>query len=215
MAKAKTRKKGAAHTKKPAPKTKKQPVKKPAPGKRVAKKPAKRVTKKPAAKPKVVAAEPAQFAELAMAGKTRELLNLLVHVPEDDRDETAYKWLVVASDFGHEDADDVIGDLLEGSSLRYDDDQFVTGNAHWELGLAYLTAGEHLPRDLEKARTQLVSALERGYPMSVQESDAMLAQARTRLAPDALAIFDAVYDGSSRPRLDDRADEGADEDDDG
>ena len=223
MAKAKQRPKAKAKLKSKAKPVKKQkPVanKKPAAKKKpVARKPAAKPPKpiSPAAQQIVpLIPQPSRLAELAIAGNTNMLLGLMNHVPEDDRDATAYKWLAVASDFGHEDADELIGDLLEGTSLRFDDDQFVTGHAHWELGLAYLTATDGLPRDLDKARGQLVSALERGYPMSVQESDTMLAHARARLAPDSLAVFDAVYDGASRGRLDDRADEGAEaEGDDG
>lgn len=140
------------------------------------------------------------------------LLTLMSGIDKDTRDTTAYKWLSVASDFGHEEADDVIDDLLESSSLRYDDNQFLTGSAHWELGLAYLAGKDGLPRDLEKARAQLADAKERGFPMSVQETDTMLVHARATLAPDALAVFDAVYEGASPGRIDDRADEG-DEDD--
>jgi hypothetical protein len=44
--------------------------------------------------------------------------------------------------------------------------------------------------------------------MSVQESDQMMTQARARLLPDALAIFDGVYAASSGGGVDDRGDEG-------
>ena len=204
-----TKKKAAA--KKPA--TKKAAVKKPAAKKAAPKPAAKKAAPKPAATPKLVPSI-AQLAAVAMAGDLPKLMGLMNNIPEDDRDQTAYKWLAVASDFGNEDAEDVMGDLLEATSLRFDDDQLLTGNAHWELGVAYLTGTDGLPRDLEKAAAQLASAHERGSPMSVQESDAMLASTRARLAPDALAVFDAVYGGESLGRLDDRAGEGADEEED-
>jgi TPR repeat protein len=150
-----------------------------------------------------------QLAQLAKAGDLQLLFGLMDGSADSNRDVLAYKWLAVASDFGHEEADDMIGDLLEASSLRYDDDQFETGNAHWELGLAYLTGTEGLPKDLEKARAHLADAKERQYPMSVQESETMLVQARARLEPEALAVFDLVYDGSASPGvIDDREDEG-------
>jgi hypothetical protein len=216
-AKPAAKKKPAAKSakKKSAKKPATKPTKKPA-----AKKPAAKPAKKPAAKkPAKAAKTPAapaampdaptteHLAKLAMAGDLDVLLGLMDGVPETDRDATAYKWLAVASDFGHEDADEILGDLQESSSLRYDDDHFVSGNAHWEIGLAYLTASDGLPRDLDKARSQLASAKESHYPMSVQESDTMQAQARARLAPDALAIFDAVYAGDSG-RIDERGGEG-------
>lgn len=130
---------------------------------------------------------------LAQAGDLDALLARMDDVPEEDRDETAYKWLNVAVDFGHAEADERIADLMEGSSLRFDDDQFLTGNAHWELGLAYLSGGESLPRDLAKAATHLEAARDCGYPMSVETGDEMIADARKQLSGDARAAFDMIY----------------------
>jgi len=146
-----------------------------------------------------------QLARMAIAGDVEGLFGLMDGEAENDRDGLVYKWLVVASDFGHDNADEYIDGLLEASSLRYDDDQFETGNAHWELAQAYLTATEGLPRDLERGRTHLEEAKTRHYPMSVQGSDKMIADARAPLPADARAVFDAVYDGSPP---------GADDDDD-
>ena len=134
--------------------------------------------------------------KLAQAGDLDALLARMDDVPEEDLDEAAYKWLNVAVDFGHDEAKERIADLLEGSSLRFDDDGFLTGNAHWELGLAYLTGGEGLPRDLVKAGTHVESAWGYGYPMSVETGDEMIADARKQLAGDARAVFDAVYPAS-------------------
>jgi TPR repeat protein len=131
--------------------------------------------------------------KLAQAGDLDALLARMDDVPEEDRDEAAYKWLNVAVDFGHGEADERIADLMEGSSLRFDDDQFLTGNAHWELGLAYLTGAESLPRDLTKANTHLEAARDCGYPMSLEEGDEMIADARSKLVGDARAAFDAMY----------------------
>jgi TPR repeat protein len=131
--------------------------------------------------------------KLAQAGDLDALLARMEDVPEEDRDEAAYKWLNVAVDFGHGDADELIADLMEGSSLRFDDDQFLTGNAHWELGLAYLTAGDSLPKDLAKATTHLQAARDCGYPMSVETGDEMILDARHKLGGDARMAFDAVY----------------------
>ncbi|MEO6775759.1 MAG: hypothetical protein ABI467_22555 [Kofleriaceae bacterium] len=131
--------------------------------------------------------------KLAQTGDLDALLARMDDVPEEDRDETAYKWLHVAVDFGHAEADERIADLMEGSSLRFDDEQIVTGNAHWELGLAYLTGGESLPRELDKATMHLEAARASGYPMSIESGDEMIADARMRLSRDARAAFDAVY----------------------
>ena len=131
--------------------------------------------------------------KLAQAGDLDALLARMDDVPEEDRDEAAYKWLNVAVDFGHGEADERIADLMEGSSLRFDDDQFLTGNAHWELGLAYLTGGDSLPCDLVKAATHLEAARDCGYPMSIEEGDEMIFDARKQLSGNARATFDAVY----------------------
>jgi TPR repeat protein len=130
---------------------------------------------------------------LAQAGDLDALLARMDDVPEEDRDEAAYKWLNVAVDFGHAEADERIADLMEGSSLRFDDDQFLTGNAHWELGLAYLTAGDSLPRDLGKAAIHLEAARDCGYPMSVEAGDEMIFDARKQLDQEAREVFDSIY----------------------
>jgi hypothetical protein len=203
VAKAKkgTKKPAKKPAKKAKPAAKKQPAKKPTAKTKQAARPA----SKPATKQPEATAP--HLAALAMRGDINVLFGLMDGVVESERDALAYKWLSVASDFGHSDADDMMDDMQETSSLRYDDDQLETGNAHWELGLAYLTGTEGLPRDLEKARSQLQNARERNYPMSVQESDQMMTQARARLAPDALVIFDGVYAANSGGGVDDRGDE--------
>jgi TPR repeat protein len=72
----------------------------------------------------------------------------------------AYKWLCAAADFGHEEADELIGDLFEVSSLRYDDSRYETAAAHWELAVAYLEGQEGLPLDLRRADQHLTRAFE-------------------------------------------------------
>ena len=131
--------------------------------------------------------------KLAQAGDLDALLARMDDVPEEDRDEAAYKWLNVAVDFGHGEADERIADLMEGSSLRFDDDQFLTGNAHWELGLAYATGGESLPKDVGKATTHFEAAHDCGYPMSIETGDEMIADARKQLTGDARKAFAAIY----------------------
>ena len=146
-----------------------------------------------------------QLAQMAIEGDIEELMELIAGgvdgAPEDEddgeRDRLVYKWLVVASDFGHPPADDYLVDWLEGSSLRFDDDNFATGHTHWELGLAYLAATEGLPRDLERGRAHLAEAKQRDYPMSAQGSVEVIAAARRSLAPDAAAVLDAIYGAAS------------------
>lgn len=130
---------------------------------------------------------------MAMAGNVEGLLELADGDAKGHRDGVAYKWLCAASDFGHDAADELIDDLLETSSLRYDDDQLVTGNAHWELAVAYLTASEGLPRDLDKARVQLAAAEERGFPDSVEDGAKMLTDTRARVTPEARKLIDEIY----------------------
>jgi len=77
---------------------------------------------------------------------------------DTEGDETAYKWLLVAADFGHEKAGKAADDMLEWSSLRYDDGALLQGLIHLELGQAYLSGDDALPRDEKKARKHLERA---------------------------------------------------------
>ncbi|MBO6939366.1 MAG: hypothetical protein JJ863_30630 [Deltaproteobacteria bacterium] len=96
----------------------------------------------------------------AIAGNIDALWALMDLDSSSDADRQAYKWLCVASDFGHREADERIGDVLEVSSLRYDDDGYEQASAHFELGLAYLEGGEGLPEDLRLARQHLEEAFD-------------------------------------------------------
>lgn len=140
----------------------------------------------------------APWLELARKGDLDALLELAYAdvEGEDDTaeaDARAYKWLVVALDLGHARAEDLIADLVEGTSLRFDDDQFIAGETHLDLGVAYLLGTDGLAKDLTKARDHLEQADECGFPASVQGGEEMLAQIRGKLPADALAVFDAVY----------------------
>jgi TPR repeat protein len=97
-------------------------------------------------------------AELARNGDVEALFALMDLDSSTDKDRIAYKWLCAASDFGHEEADDYIDDLLEVSSLRYDDDGYEVAAAHWELAVAYLAGEEGLPHDLVLASKHLDEA---------------------------------------------------------
>jgi TPR repeat protein len=139
----------------------------------------------------------ADWLALAKKGDLDALLELAyAEVEGDDTDEAdaqAFKWLTVALDFGHADAEDMIADLYEGTSLRFDDDQFVAGETHLELGVAYLLGSDGLAKDLSKARSHLEQADECGFPASVQGGEELLAEHRAKLSGEALAVFDAVY----------------------
>lgn len=112
---------------------------------------------------------------------------------DEDLDELAYKLFCVASDCGHEEAADLIDDLLEASSLRYDDDQFVQGNAHFELALAYLRGSDGLPADPELAREHLTEARDCHWPWGVDGGETLLAAARAILSPPQRVVFDGIY----------------------
>lgn len=129
-------------------------------------------------------------AKLAKAGDVDGLMDL---ADGDDGDGEAYKWLQAAVDFGHEEAQERIDDLLSNSSLHDDDDQFVTGNAHLELGMAYSTGSEGLPKDLDLAKRHFKQAVECGYPDSVTGSEEILRDMREKLDGEALKVFSAIF----------------------
>lgn len=130
-----------------------------------------------------------------LEGVTR-LLELAHGDPSRDPDLLAYKWFNVASDFGHEDADELVDAVLEGP-LHADDDNYVTGHAHFELAVSYLTGHHGLPVDHDKARQHLAEMLSRGYPHAVADGEGMLAQARSGMDPKAQKVFDAALNGQT------------------
>jgi hypothetical protein len=145
----------------------------------------------------------AELAPLALAGDVDAILELFDDAGEGDADEAdvlLYFWLEVASDFGKSraarKAERALEDLLESSSLRHDDGQEVTGNVHWDLGLAYLTASDHLPRDDKRALNQLKMARERNFPWTTQGAEKLIKTTRKALDPAARLVFDKVYDGT-------------------
>src|SRR5688572_24567739 len=73
---------------------------------------------------------------------------------DDDAAIVAFKWLLVAGDFGH-DVDDMLDVLQTGTSLHHDDEQAVEGSIHFELGVAYLRGEDGLAIDHELAREHL------------------------------------------------------------
>ena len=94
-----------------------------------------------------------------------ELCDLGMEDDDDDEgggdgegDETAYKWLLVAADFGHKKAQRAADDMLGWSSFKFDDGALVQGLIHLELGQAYLSGADGLAKDEKKARSHLATA---------------------------------------------------------
>jgi len=88
----------------------------------------------------------------ARAGDVPGLIDL-IDTAAADNDALAflsYKWLCVAVNVGHEDASEMVGAVLDGL-LYADDDNYVTGHAHLELAVAYLTGADDLPVDYDRA----------------------------------------------------------------
>jgi hypothetical protein len=132
---------------------------------------------------------------LARDGDLDGILELAGADPAGDPDIVAYHWLTVASDFGHEEADDLIDDLLESSSLRYDDDNAVTGHVHFELAVAYLTGTDGLPVDHDLGRRHVAEMRELNFPATIQEGDTLVADARAAMDPKARAAWDEAIAG--------------------
>jgi hypothetical protein len=182
--KAAAKKPAKAAPKKAAPK--KAAPKKAAPTKAAPKAAPKKAATKAAPKkaatkaPKAPATGPsAEIAKAAMAGDLAVLAGLV-----DGDSRQSYKWFAVASDFGHADADERLAEL------RTRGDAPDAGEAHFELGVGYLTGSDNLPVDHDKARAQLANAKEHGYT----DDPSALQRVRGRLDNDARAVFDAVFD---------------------
>lgn len=96
----------------------------------------------------------------------------------------------------------MIDAVLQGP-LHADDDGYITGHAHFQLAISYLTGGEGLPVDYDLARRHLGEMLARDYPYTVQDGEGMLAAARDGLLAPARAVFDeaiAGHRGGTRTR---------------
>ncbi len=149
--------------------------------------------KMPVVEPTAPQAAPVTNADLARKGDLDALMALSNNSPGGWEDAQAYKWLVAAEDFGHTGARARISDLLEISSLRYDDGNMLTGHMHYELAMAYLTGEDGLPLDLAKARKNLALSLE-----GVQNIDLDFASDRQKLHGDALRVYDEEIPASLR-----------------
>lgn len=130
---------------------------------------------------------------LAREGKLDSLFESY-RLNEDEGARELYKWLSVAEDFGH-DASEEISDLLETSSLRYDDDGYEQAGVHWELARAYLLGEQALPADVALAEKHLDRwrepfVLEELKTGSCIPSDAP--EIRAMLEGDALSMFEGA-----------------------
>jgi hypothetical protein len=134
-----------------------------------------------------------RHAEAARSGDLDGIFELMDQDGAEDNDRLAYKWLSAAADFGHEEAEERLDDLLEVSSLRYDDDGFIVAFAHWELGVAYLAGDHGLAVDLALGDKHLTEALSRhsldmvSGPAGEPSGPAAI---RERLSPGALQLFE-------------------------
>lgn len=101
-----------------------------------------------------------------------------------------YKWLKVAADFGHDATEYVDASLwlLEDSA----DVNMVTGEAHFELAVGYLTGQHGLPVDLDRARRHLEPTAFWHFPKHVQDGADLVAEARQGMDTAARAVFDAA-----------------------
>jgi hypothetical protein len=130
-----------------------------------------------------------QIATAARTGDLDVLMELVSQHPSEDEAFLLYKWLNVASDFGHDEADELVESLLN-SELHAADDQFVSGQAHLELATAYLTGRDHLEIDFDRGRTHVHEMRARSYPDGVQDAAQLLDNARAGMSPGARAVFD-------------------------
>jgi TPR repeat protein len=96
----------------------------------------------------------------AHEGNLDALYNLMDGKSDSDNDRKSYKWLLAAKDFSCKKVDDLLDDLCELSSLRYDDSGAEIGLAHWELAVHYLEGTEGLEVNLERAANHLKQAAE-------------------------------------------------------
>lgn len=156
----------------------------------------------------------AKFFKLAKAGNLEDLLEAITGGDnegaddegfDDDEadaaneiDEEAYKWLLVAADFGSEEAGERADDMHETSSLRYDDEGMVVGLIHLELGQAYLEGKAPFPRDFEKARGHLEEARDAKITKTTDVGNTFEAF-RKKLKADAAAIFAEYFPDKKSP----------------
>src|SRR5678815_3436675 len=87
----------------------------------------------------------AALLRLAREGNVDALFQFAARDPH-----TAYFWLLVAQDSGHEDAADGLGDIEECyNAFKYDDDGLARMEVHRALGEAYLKGERGLEVNIE------------------------------------------------------------------
>jgi len=138
----------------------------------------------------------AKLLAAAKAGKIDRIIELSGVEEDDDEGDgeseiTAYKWLLVAGDFGH-DVEDDLDAIHTGTSLHHDDDQAVVGSIHFELGEAYLRGLDGLAVDHELAKEHLDQAKELRVDQSLDLAKE-LERIRKKLGAEALAIFNSAF----------------------
>jgi len=92
-----------------------------------------------------------QLHNWAKSGDMDAIYRLTVDHQDQERVSLALLWFLVAQDYGHSAAGEAVNDLLETTILRYDDDGFALGFAHYDLLLAYLIGDLGLAPDFDKA----------------------------------------------------------------
>ncbi len=114
----------------------------------------------------------------AREGRVEELFALARESPE-----RAYRWLLVAKDFGHEEAEDYLALIEEAyDEFKYDDDASTEMSIHLALTEAYLRGLEGLPVDALLALAHFEAFLDGPHPS--------LADARARHVEPLLARLD-------------------------
>lgn len=148
------------------------------------------------------AAHDARRAAAARAGELEALAELVTSA------RAHYRWLQVAIDAGHEDAEDVLSDLEEQSELRYDDAGSERRAAHWRVALDYLGGRHGLPRDVELGAMHLDEAfsfrpaLEVLVEIEVANAEHHdLDAARVGLDEEAARVLDAAIVGAPARRV--------------
>ena len=116
--------------------------------------------------------------------------------PETEGDADAYKWMLIAEDFGHAEAKNVVDNLLGLSSLRYDDGGLVTGQIHYDLGLDYLSGLNGLPTDFAQAKKHL----HKGFA-GVSGTNRDLELDRNKLTGLAREVFDSAIPAQKKKRV--------------
>lgn len=132
-----------------------------------------------------------KFLQHAKEGNIEEIMTLVEEEEDEgERDMLAYQWLSIAADFGHEEAEEIIEQLMEVASLRYwDNGEFQV--AHFEIGQWYIDGKYNLPRDIEKALQHFREA--EGLEQFVTGYEDDIETIRTQLRGEDLSLFNTIF----------------------